>query len=57
MVILSVYTIYNFLNLFENACLIYQVMREDLQGKRILKYDEKYYIDYLSTVVDVLCGV
>ena len=24
--------------------MIYQVKREDLQGKRILKYDEKYYI-------------
>ena len=41
MVNLSVNTIYNYLKFFENACLIYQVKREDLQGKRILKYDEK----------------
>ena len=41
---LSVNTIYNYLKFFENACLIYQVKREDLQGKRILKYDEKYYL-------------
>lgn len=44
MVNLSVNTIYNYLKFFENACLIYQVKREDLQGKRILKYDEKYYL-------------
>ena len=40
----SVNTIYNYLKFFENACLIYRVKREDLQGKKILKYDEKYYI-------------
>lgn len=44
MVNLSVNTIYNYLKFFENACLIYQVKRKDLQGKRILKYDEKYYL-------------
>ena len=44
MVNLSINTIYNYLKFFENACLIYQVKREDLQGKRILKYDEKYYL-------------
>lgn len=44
MVNLSVNTIYNYLEFFENACLIYQVKREDLQGKKILKYDEKYYL-------------
>ena len=41
---LSVNTIYNYLKFFENACLIYQVKREDLKGKKILKYDEKYYL-------------
>lgn len=41
---ISVNTIYNYLKFFQNACLIYQVKREDLQGKKILKYDEKYYI-------------
>ncbi len=40
----SVNTIYKYLKFFENACLIYQVKREDLQGKKILKYDEKYYV-------------
>jgi hypothetical protein len=44
MVNLSVNTIYNYLKFFENACLIYQVKREDLQGKKILKHDEKYYL-------------
>jgi hypothetical protein len=44
MVNLSVNTIYNYLKFFENACLIYQVKREDLQGKKILKYDEKFYL-------------
>ncbi|WP_295721840.1 ATP-binding protein [uncultured Methanobrevibacter sp.] len=44
MVNLSVNTIYNYLKYFENACFIYQVKREDLQGKKILKYDEKYYL-------------
>jgi hypothetical protein len=44
MVNLSVNTIYNYLRFFENACLIYQVKREDLPGKKILKYDEKYYL-------------
>ncbi len=41
---LSINTIYNYLKFFENACLIYQVKREDLLGKKILKYDEKYYL-------------
>lgn len=44
MISLSVNTIYNYLKFFENACLIYQVKREDLKGKKILKYDEKYYL-------------
>lgn len=44
MVNLSVNTIYNYLNFFENACFIYKVKREDLKGKKILKYDEKYYL-------------
>ena len=44
MVNLSVNTIYNYLKFFENACLIHPVKREDLKGKKILKYDEKYYL-------------
>ena len=41
---LSVNTIYNYLKFFENACLIYQARREDLKGKKMLKYEEKYYL-------------
>lgn len=48
MVNLSVNTIYKYLKFFENACLIYQVKREDLQGKKILQYDEKYYLSDLG---------
>lgn len=36
-------TIYNYLNYLEYACLTHKVSREDLHGKRILKYREKYY--------------
>jgi uncharacterized protein len=45
---LSINTIYNYLKFFEDACLIYQVKREDLQGKKILKHDEKYYLSDLG---------
>ena len=48
LVSLSVNTIYNYLKFFKNACLIYQVKREDLQGKKILKHDEKYYLSDLG---------
>lgn len=48
MVNLSVNTIYKYLKFFESACLIYQVKREDLQGKKILQYDEKYYLSDLG---------
>ena len=41
---LSVNTVYNYLKFFGNACLIYQARREDLKGKKILKYEEKYYL-------------
>lgn len=44
MINLSVNTIYNYLTFFENACLIHKIRREDLQGKRILQHDEKYYL-------------
>ena len=37
-------TVYNYLSYLENACLISKVKREDLQGKRLLKVQEKYYI-------------
>ncbi len=37
-------TIYNYLKYLENACFIYKVQRKDLEGKRILKLNEKYYV-------------
>jgi len=37
-------TIYNYLRYLEEACFIYKVPRKDLEGKEILKLQEKYYI-------------
>lgn len=37
-------TIYNYLRYLEEACLIYKVQREDIEGKEILKLKEKYYV-------------
>jgi hypothetical protein len=37
-------TITNYLKYLENACFIKKVKREDLEGKSILKYNEKYYV-------------
>ena len=48
MLSLSVNTIYNYLKFFENTCFIHSVRREDLKGKKILKYDEKYYLSDLG---------
>ena len=40
-------TIYNYLNFLQEACLIYKVPRKDLECKRILKLEGKYYVvDY-----------
>ncbi|WP_458406317.1 ATP-binding protein [Methanobrevibacter sp.] len=36
-------TIYNYLDFLTNACLLYKVQREDLEGKKILSINEKYY--------------
>jgi len=36
-------TIYNYLEYLTNACLLYKVQREDLEGKKILSINEKYY--------------
>ena len=36
-------TIYNYLEYLTNACLLYKVKREDLEGKKILSINEKYY--------------
>ena len=37
-------TITNYLKFLENACFIKKVKREDLEGKSILKINEKYYV-------------
>ncbi|MBQ9025811.1 MAG: ATP-binding protein [Methanobrevibacter sp.] len=36
-------TIYNYLDYLTNACLLFKVQREDLEGKKILSINEKYY--------------
>jgi hypothetical protein len=36
-------TIYNYLDYLSNACLLYEVQREDLEAKKILSINEKYY--------------
>lgn len=41
---LSVETVYNYLNLLEKAFIIYPCRRYDLQGKSVLKTQEKYYL-------------
>ncbi|KZX13185.1 ATP-binding protein [Methanobrevibacter curvatus] len=41
---ISTTTIYNYLRYLEDACLINKVRREDLIGKRILNYIEKFYV-------------
>jgi hypothetical protein len=41
----AVDTIVNYLSICENAFLIKKVLKEDLKGKKILKINEKYYIE------------
>jgi len=41
---LSTNTIYNYLKYMEEACLIKKVKREDLVGKRVLNYIEKFFL-------------
>jgi len=36
-------TVYNYLDYLTNACLLYKVQREDIEGKKILSINEKYY--------------
>ncbi|MEG2478186.1 ATP-binding protein [Gordonibacter sp.] len=40
----SVDTVYNYLRAAEAACLLYRVGREDAIGKKILKFNEKFYL-------------
>lgn len=41
---LSIETVYNYLNLLEKAFIIYRCSRYDLQGKSVLKTQEKFYL-------------
>ena len=41
---LSVEAVYNYLNLLEKAFVIYRCQRYDLQGKSVLKTQEKFYL-------------
>lgn len=41
---LSQETIYNFIAYAQTACLLHMVPREDVQGKRLLKFQEKIYL-------------
>ena len=43
MIKVSPKTIYNYLGYLTNASLLYKVQREDLEGKKILSINEKYY--------------
>ena len=45
---ISVETIYNYLEWMEEAFIIYRCSRYDLQGKEILKTQEKYYLSDIS---------
>jgi hypothetical protein len=44
----SVNTIYNYLSYLEEACFINKVNREDIIGKKILNYSEKFYLTDLG---------
>ncbi|WP_409199292.1 ATP-binding protein [Methanobrevibacter sp. DSM 116169] len=44
----SVNTIYNYLSYLEEACFINKVKREDLIGKKILNFPEKFYLTDLG---------
>lgn len=45
---ISVETIYNYLKYLEQAFIIYSCRRYDLQGKSVLKTQEKYYLSDIS---------
>ena len=45
---LSVETIYNYIKWLEEAFIIYPCQRYDLQGKAVLKTQEKYYLSDIS---------
>lgn len=37
-------TLYNYLKYLEEACFVYKTQRMNLEGKKILKLEEKYYV-------------
>ncbi|PTN38480.1 ATP-binding protein [Desulfonatronum sp. SC1] len=41
---ISLETIYNYISYAQDACLLYLVPREDVQGKRLLKFHEKIFL-------------
>lgn len=41
---ISAETIYNYIEYCKNACLLHLVSREDISGKKLLKFQEKFYI-------------
>lgn len=45
---ISVETVYNYLNWLEEAFIIYRCNRYDLQGKSVLKTQEKFYLSDIS---------
>lgn len=45
---ISIETVYNYVNWLEEAFIIYRCMRFDIQGKEVLKTQEKYYLSDIS---------
>lgn len=45
---INVETIYNYLNWLEQAFVIYRCNRYDIQGKSVLKTQEKFYLADIS---------
>lgn len=41
---ISVDTVYGYLKAAEDACLLHKVQREDAVGKKMLRFNEKYYV-------------
>ncbi|MCK9254243.1 MAG: ATP-binding protein [Bacteroidales bacterium] len=47
-------TIYNYLSALESAFIVYRVSRFDIQGKEILKTQEKFYVSDISIIHAVM---
>lgn len=48
---MSVEAVYNYLNWLEKAVMIYHCQRHDLQGKSVLKTQEKFYLADASLII------